>query len=107
MTINGPQQPFDTDGIKVMTFTCTANDFRPGVSYQWRHLPDGSSWNSNSYQLQNVGRDDDGAVIRCTATNSRFSSLQTFANFTLDLHCEWFVGVYCDLISAEKYNLCR
>ena len=94
VSINGPQQPFDTDGTKDMSFTCTANNFRPGVRYQWRRLSDGSSSNGNSYTVQNVGETDDGTVFQCTASNTKFSSsLQASQSVTLDLHCE----LGCDL----------
>ena len=96
VSINGPQQPFDTDGTKDMSFTCTANNFRPDVSYQWRRLPNGSSSNGHSYTVRNVGAADDGAVFQCTASNTKFSSsLRASRSVTLDLHCEWVVADLC------------
>ena len=75
-----------------MSFTCTANNFRPDVSYQWRRLPNGSSSNGHSYTVRNVGAADDGAVFQCTASNTKFSSsLRASRSVTLDLHCEWLV----------------
>jgi hypothetical protein len=94
VSIEGPPQPFDTNGSTPFNLTCVHDDdVSPSTpTYMWRRLPDNTLPSNEATLSLTATRDLDGASIQCTARNQQFpNDVYSTADFELNLHCKLLI----------------